>query len=392
MNCGVNPPLDPTLPSGAAPCSNVGGPDPACTGTQICGGGQSYENGFVAACGEPCDFNKYPTYGCPVNATTGKQTQACGVAGGADTACLDLMMDKNGQNGNPLLWNYPGVWAQTPFSRGHSSITLAPSGKFPDIGVAQISIPNFLVDPQNPYTTGPYTLSPVAAAAGNTPCGPGYTVSKDKVWCYGNTSNGTGTLASAFTPLTPWFEVQPGVGFPIPLDAQHSQQVETGQLDFTGVLESYIVDYVQYVDPLKSSCVADDTCNAGFSCDSVTHSCFVNDNSIQIAAIEGADFLGQAFLCQDPSTGDILHVGMYDSAISILDWLAAHPGSDPEYPNPQPSAQNACQILVIRSPADNYVDYIVSKGYGVTLNMSGGAGQGRVTDIVLWDTNLIQAL
>ncbi len=56
------------------------------------------------------------------------------------------------------------------------------------------------------------------------------------------------------------------------------------------------------------------------------------------------------------------------------------------------SAQTACQILFIRSAYDNYVDYIVSKQYGVLLNMGGGQGQGRVTDIVLFDPALIQAL
>jgi len=34
----------------------------------------------------------------------------------------------------------------------------------------------------------------------------------------------------------------------------------------------------------------------------------------------------------------------------------------------------------------------VSLTQGVALNMSGGAGQGRVTDIVLFDPSLIQAI
>ena len=54
--------------------------------------------------------------------------------------------------------------------------------------------------------------------------------------------------------------------------------------------------------------------------------------------------------------------------------------------------QDKLQVLIIRSPYDNYVDYIVSKQYGVLLNMGGGQGQGRVTDIVLFDPSLIQAL
>jgi hypothetical protein len=116
-----------------------------------------------------------------------------------------------------------------------------------------------------------------------------------------------------------------------------------------------------------------------------------DDDTIRITGIEGADFLGQVFACIDPSTSDILHVGMYDSAESILDWLAAHPGSSPGY-GTNPSAQAACQILVIRSPYDNYVDFIISKTYGVSINIGGGQGQGRVTDIVVWDPTLVQAL
>jgi hypothetical protein len=82
---------------------------------------------------------------------------------------------------------------------------------------------------------------------------------------------------------------------------------------------------------------------------------------------------------------------MYDSAVSIVDWLAAHPGGS-NGNGPYPSAQSACQILVIRSPYDNYVDFIVSKSNGVSLNISGGQGQGRVTDIILFDPSLIQQL
>jgi hypothetical protein len=275
-------------------------------------------------------------------------------------------------------------------------------------------------------------VSPILA--GGAPCPMGYTQSTDKVWCYAalNTGMDCGVVnppaepgsaacnaAPSFRPLVPWTEVQPANGFFIPLDAQHDQMVSTGQLDFSGVLETYLVDYVPYTDPARPSCVTGagtnagkackvDTdcpqgvcsantqtcvaCHDGYTCDPVGNTCNVNDNTINIDAIEGGDFLGQAFVCQDPSTGDILHVGMYDSALSVVDWLAAHPGSETGASGGIASAQTQCQILVISSPYDNYVDYIVSKTWGVTLNISGGQGQGRVTDIVLWDPALVQAL
>ena len=395
----VNPPLDPTNPSGAPPCGS-------CGAGQACGGGNSFENGFVQACGAKCDFTTYPLSGCQ------SPSQTC--AGGA---CLDMMMDKNGAAGNghactqataskdcpngngcnattstcnpqPLLWAYPGAWSRTPFSRGHSPITLAATDKHPNIGVAKINIPNFVTDPKNVYTTGPYTRSPVPATAAG--CSTGYTLSANKAWCNAAVNSGMGYMAPSFSALTPWLEVQPGVGFSLPIDAQHNQWVTTGQFDFTGVLETYIVDYLPYVDKAKPSCVTDGVCNTGFNCDSASKNCYTDDNTVQVAAIEGADFLGQAFACIDPWTSDILHVGMYDSAQSIVDWLANHPGGT--YAGGVfPSAQAACQILVIRSPYDNYVDFVVSKAYGVSINIGGGQGQGRVTDIILWDTSLIDS-
>ena len=49
--------------------------------------------------------------------------------------------------------------------------------------------------------------------------------------------------APSFKPLIPWREIQPQIGFPIPLDGQHNQWVSGGQFDFTGVFETYLVDY-----------------------------------------------------------------------------------------------------------------------------------------------------
>jgi hypothetical protein len=83
---------------------------------------------------------------------------------------------------------------------------------------------------------------------------------------------------------------------------------------------------------------------------------------------------------------------MYDSAQAILDWFAAHPGGTNAANPGAPSAQAACQVLIIRSPYDNFVDFIVSKSNGVILNISGGQGQGRVTDVILFDPAMIQSL
>jgi hypothetical protein len=236
-----------------------------------------------------------------------------------------------------------------------------------------------------------------AQADGGVGCAAGWTLQADGL-CGAPLNTGTGTTSPYFDPLTPWLTPQPGVGFGIPISGVRSQWVASGQFDYTGVLESYIVDYVPWVDKLIPSCVggasgdAGNACSPGFTCDPVTKNCVDSDNSIRIEAIEGADFLGQAFLCQDPTTGDVLHIGMYDSAISVLDWLQAHSGNMSPFAPTGVSAQTACQIILIRSPANNYVDQIAALANGVVLNISGGQGLGRVTDIVLFDPSLIQPL
>jgi hypothetical protein len=401
---GAYPPLDPTDPSGAPACAPGSGP--CATGGNCIYVGKTYESGGIAVCGAACNYATFPTTGCG-------PSQACVLdgAGSGKAGCVDMKMDRNGPNPctdstgkgvacpapstvapHPLLWYYPGAWNRTPFGLGHSPITLAQADKQAGIGVAKITIPNF--------ASGPYTPSPIAATAadGGSSCPMGYSLSTNKVWCNASLNSGTGTTAPSFTPLTPWLEVGGGetenggpVGFAIPQDGQRDQFLTTGQLDFTGVLESYVVDYVPYVDPLTPSCVATGTCNAGFACDGNSHLCVTDDNTIRIEAFEGADFLGQAFICQDPLTGDILHVGMYDSASSILAWLGAHLGADSSGVGAQPSAQTACSIIVRRSPYNNAINEIASLTNGVELNFAGGQGQGRVTDIVLFDTNLIQS-
>jgi hypothetical protein len=314
------------------------------------------------------------------------------------------MMDKNVGNSNAqvLLSHYPGAFSRTPYGMGHSGITLAPSDEHPEIGVAHVQVPNYqLASATCPTCAGPYTYSPTPAttqADGGLGCALGWTLQNDNN-CGAPTypASGTGTTAQFFNPLTPWQTVQPGIGFTIPITGTRSQYVSTGQFDYTGVLESYIVDYLPWVDNFQPSCVtafADSAtaCNPGYTCNPVTAQCEDADNSVQIAAIEGQDFLGQAFICQDPSTGDVLHMGMYDTALTAVNWLAAHPGSqNPLLANSQ-SAQTACQIILIRSPQNNYIDYIVGLTNGVLLNISGGQGLGRVTDIVLFDPGLIQPL
>jgi len=161
------------------------------------------------------------------------------------------------------------------------------------------------------------------------------------------------------------------------------------------VLETYTVDFIPWIDTAgkgaNPSCAGGTPCNNGYQCNPVSQACEKADGTIQILAIEGSDFLGAAFLCQDPHTGDILGVHQYDSAQGVLDWLAAHPGGwNAGSGAVDPSAQSACNIIVRQSPNNNYIDFITSKTYGVKLSVNQGSGQGRVTDIVLYDPGITQ--
>ena len=387
--CPVPPPIDSTVhpcnPANASSCAGLGG------GAQ-CLSYVTSINGTQNVCGTPCNFTTNPKTGCA------SPSQACAIAtDGATEACVDLKMDLNGPNApnpHPYLYYYPGAWSRTPFAMGHSPITIMEADKHPNIGAAKITIPNF--------KDGPYTQSPQLAtydAKGNPVCPMGWTSDiPGGNWCNAPLMTQAGQnkwTAPSFPTLVPWFERQPGVGFTFPIDGQHDQNVSTGQFDFTGVLETYIVDYVPWIDTAgkgaNPSCASGTACNAGYACNPTTNACEKTDGTVQILAIEGSDFLGAAFLCQDPTTGDILGVHQYDSAQSILDWMAAHPGGwSGSAGAANPSAQSACGIIVRQSPANNYIDFITSKSNGVKLSINQGSGQGRVVDVVLYDPGIVQ--
>ncbi len=391
------PPVDASV----HPC----GPANTCTAGNTCVSVQTMVNGTQNVCTQAaCNFTTNTATGCA------SPSQACVVGFNANTGaptegCVDLKMDLNGAASpiaHPMLWYYPGVWSRTPFSMGHSPITIHAADKHPFIGAAKITIPNF--------AGGPYTPSPQLAtydAMGNPKCPTGWTADiQGGNWCNAPLSTGTHNIAVApnanlnllgpsFTPLMPWLERQPGVGFSFPIDGQHDQNVTTAQLDFTGVLETYLVDFIPWVDTAgkgaNPSCASGVPCNAGYTCNAVSGACEKSDDTIQILAIEAEDFLGAAFLCQDPTSGDILAVHQYDSAQSILDWMAAHPGGwNPNQGVTNPSAQAACNIIVRQSPNNNYVDFITSKSNGVKLAINQGSGQGRVVDITVYDSSITQ--
>ena len=95
-----NAPLDTT--TSAKNLAGCNAPDNGCTGTDVCGGGWSFTNGFIYACGQPCDFTGTagidPNTGCAIR-VAGQHPQTCGfnVATGQG-ACVDMALDANGMN------------------------------------------------------------------------------------------------------------------------------------------------------------------------------------------------------------------------------------------------------------------------------------------------------
>jgi hypothetical protein len=402
-SCSIPPPLDRTNMTACQPTAACDGTAPcqgSCTAGSLCMRALTMVDGMETVCGTACNFTAHPQTGCALPSQT---CVASNIDGGVTKACVDMKMDLNGTNvpaalQHPMLYYYPSVFGgRSPFAMGHSPISFKvkdatgtpKEDKRPDLGVAKITIPNF--------ASGPYTMSPQPATGGNCPMG--WMLDATGTFCNAPLNSGMGVAAPAFTPLVPWVDVKPGIGFTFPLDGQHDQAVTTGQLDFTGVLETYLIDYIPWVDLHKASCISDDptsatACNKGYTCNTISRACEASDGTVQILAIESEDYLGQVFVCQDPKTSDILAVRQYDSAINIINWFANHPGGqDPNNPGNGiwPSAQTSCDVIVRYSPFNNYIDFITSKVYGVKLGVNQGSGLGRVIDSLLYDPGITNA-
>ena len=216
--------------------------------------------------------------------------------------------------GRPLFTNYRGIFSPTQWAIGGQ----IPINKvMPDIASALVDVPNYA----NPYDQ----------TSANTP----------------------------LTTIVPHFPYAPGNGFEIPINAERSQFIQTGALDFSGVTITMNVDYLPNYD-------------------AKTHAL----TSGTIAAVETQDFLGEIFPCVDPSTGDILRVRMYSSVLEIQSWLDSHP-----------AARSACNIFIRQSPYNNYPDYVISVTNGVLLGINPGAGggPGRISDVTLFNPALLTA-
>jgi len=306
-----------------------------------------------------------------------------------------LQLDLNGENpglgtgGNtPRLARYKAVW-------GHGAACVDPNAA---------STPTSQLDPtkpgNNPYITYTGSAGPCFNAARGGVFGNGYPVATaaGSVFAVGQRDRATSRIqyvgadathphastnsqnltawisvpdmpdpynaitlpgspaATTIQVLAPWSPSVDNSGLSVPIDGLRDKFYQTETLYFGGVVEAYTLRVLPWQDPITK----------------------VPDGTLTVEAIDASDFLGEVFLCQDSGvTTDLLGVHMYDTAASILDWIAAHPGSETN-----------CNLVVRYTIYDNYVDIISSLNAGVKVDIGTGAGAGRAVGAVAYDPTL----
>jgi hypothetical protein len=159
----------------------------------------------------------------------------------------------------------------------------------------------------------------------------------------------TSTPLGGIRELVPW---DVDSGFDIPTSGTTTKYVSAGRIDLSGLVSQNQSYYQCAIDP-------------GGGC------------TTPFVATAAPGFLGRVFLCQDGA--DVLSVEMFTFVLDPLDWLTSHSGS-----------QDTCNIIVVYSQFDNYIDEVASLGTGVLVSVGqGGLGDyGHVTGAVLIDPAL----
>lgn len=160
--------------------------------------------------------------------------------------------------------------------------------------------------------------------------------------------------------LVPYQPKGSSVGFPVSVDGSRDKFVDTFNVDFSGVGITANVDY-DYVYTKDG------------------------DKQLVVKAVETQDFLGAVFVCAQPNpkTGnpDVLTVRMYTPVQEILDWFTLHP-----------HGMGDCDVIYKYSIFGNYPDYITARTNGIRIGINPGYGGGRVTDVTVFDPNVVATL
>jgi hypothetical protein len=291
------------------------------------GAGRVYETAYQCATG--CTVNTVPVNDpdnttCPQLHSKGTpEEQATFAKISADcTALPPLEPDPvNGgvqsvvdELGRPLLKNYPGAFtgSETMWGMAKAFSTLAATPlkitkDFPFTRTASVQVPLYA----NPYG-------------------------------YASTSTPSGTFES----LIPAQPLSDSVGFFVPINSERWGFIPGREIDFTGNTWDGNINLRPVIDA-KGNTTADNV----------------------IASVETDEYDGLVFMCK--SGPDLLGVRMFDSAETILEWIANHPS-------------NTCQFVVRWQPAQNSVQSIASVANGIICNMTFPRGGARVSDCDLY--------
>jgi hypothetical protein len=232
-------------------------------------------------------------------------------------------------NGQPLLTAYKGAFGQT-------FLHLPALGEPPTLSTMTVNAPGFEL----------LASAMVAVPLWGDPFDP-------------STAAQAPAGHNSMSVLLPYYPRGAGVGFPVTVDGSRDKFYNTLNVDFSGETITASLDFE----------VAQGT----------------GPQAIIPRAIETTDFLGLVFLCAEPNatTGrpDVLAVRMYTNSQDILDWFTEHP-----------AGMNDCDVVYKYSIYGNYPDYITSRANGVRLGINPGYGGGVVTDVTVFDPNVVAAL
>jgi hypothetical protein len=160
-------------------------------------------------------------------------------------------------------------------------------------------------------------------------------------------------------------------GFPVTIDGSRDKWYNANTLNLSGISFSATVNYDFFATTTQDGGVG---------------------QGVAIRAFQMGDFLGEVFTCAQPNPNaqslpattnptDILGVRMYQNAADILSWLANHP-----------NATGSCGVQIKYSIYGNYPDYISFLNNGVRLGLNAEFGGAVVTDVVLFDPNVVSGL
>jgi hypothetical protein len=332
--------------------------------TTTAGDKPGYEPQYVTnLAGSPVLQAVYGSYACATN--TQALTDNCPCTGGivAGQVTPDLTSggapipgDGGTLDAGPYLVNCPvapvdvfgnPIYAPYAPAFGHSFLNIAANGSSPTASAMKVT-----TSPTTDLIQSAIVTIPIWA----NPFDPTTATPGDKT----------------ISALVPYMPQGADVGFPVTIDGSRDKFYNTFNVDFSGTTGdgangsiSASVDYEILQLP---------TGDGGTAASTV------------VRAIETTSYLGLVFMCNEGT--DILQVRMYDNADEVFAFLAAHP----DVSATQQGAQSDCGIEIKYSVYGNYADYISSNTNGVRLGFTPGFGGSVVTDVTLFDPNVVAAL